>query len=137
MLMLFFFACFSRYPPHWLDAGELYRAMLPHDEATGKSRGWHLLRRRKQQLSFLHFPGHISSDLWYDFVARVKQTGCDKQKLLDLLIELAKDPKYESVFPSLVPVRKRKQGEQKEEKTKTFFLCVDGANRVLRKSAGI
>lgn len=78
---------------------------------------------RKQQLSFLHFPGHLSNDLWYEFVGRIKVTrkeeavietqltqtqkkesGCDKKKLLTTLIALAEDPKFESVFPSLVPV---------------------------------
>lgn len=62
-----------------------------------------MLRRRKQQLSFLHFPGHISNNMWYEFVARIKESGCDKEKLMSVLIELAKDPKFEPVFPSLVP----------------------------------
>jgi hypothetical protein len=93
-----------KYPPHWLDLSELYRAMLPPDEVTGKSRGWHLLTRRKQQLSFLHFPGHISGRLWYEFVERVKCI-MDKDNLLNTLVELAQDEKFAPVFPTLVPVR--------------------------------
>lgn len=34
-----------KYPPHWVTVERLWRAMLPVDEATGRSRGWLLLRR--------------------------------------------------------------------------------------------
>ena len=36
-----------KYPPHWVPVPLLFEAMLPHDEATGRSRGWVTLRRGK------------------------------------------------------------------------------------------
>ena len=35
-----------KYPPHWLPAEQLWRAMQPLDSVTGRARGWMLLRRR-------------------------------------------------------------------------------------------
>jgi glutathione gamma-glutamylcysteinyltransferase len=34
-----------KYPPHWVSAKSLWRAMRPVDAATGRSRGWLTLRR--------------------------------------------------------------------------------------------
>ena len=36
-----------KYPPYWVSVPDLYRAMQPRDEATGKPRGWFRLRTRK------------------------------------------------------------------------------------------
>ncbi len=35
-----------KYPPHWVPVPLLWEAMKPHDAATGRSRGWVMLRRR-------------------------------------------------------------------------------------------
>lgn len=40
-----------KYPPHWLPLRQMFRAMLPLDTATGRSRGWLELRAREQGLS--------------------------------------------------------------------------------------
>jgi glutathione gamma-glutamylcysteinyltransferase len=37
-----------KYPPHWLSAERLWRAMLPIDPATSRSRGWIQLRARER-----------------------------------------------------------------------------------------
>jgi glutathione gamma-glutamylcysteinyltransferase len=34
-----------KYPPHWVSVAQLFEAMQPLDEATGRSRGWIALRR--------------------------------------------------------------------------------------------
>ena len=34
-----------KYPPHWIGAERLWRAMQPADPATGRARGWMVLRR--------------------------------------------------------------------------------------------
>lgn len=34
-----------KYPPHWVPVEDLWRAMVPHDPATGRARGWLLLAR--------------------------------------------------------------------------------------------
>lgn len=48
-----------KYPPHWVSLPVLFRAMQTVDVVTGKSRGWHLLTRRKVQVSLLYFQGHL------------------------------------------------------------------------------
>jgi glutathione gamma-glutamylcysteinyltransferase len=40
-----------KYPPHWVSAEQLWRAMHPIDPATGRSRGWIVLRRRERGLA--------------------------------------------------------------------------------------
>lgn len=40
-----------KYPPHWVALEQLFRAMLPLDAVTGRSRGWLELRAREQGLS--------------------------------------------------------------------------------------
>jgi glutathione gamma-glutamylcysteinyltransferase len=47
-----------KYPPHWVPVPMLWEAMLPSDPATGRSRGWALLRRRATGSSVLF---HLSS----------------------------------------------------------------------------
>lgn len=42
-----------KYPPHWVPVPMLWEAMLPCDPATGRSRGWALLRRRATGSSVL------------------------------------------------------------------------------------
>ncbi len=37
-----------KYPPHWIPAERLWRAMHAIDPSTGRSRGWIVLRRRSQ-----------------------------------------------------------------------------------------
>ena len=37
-----------KYPPHWISAERLWRAMHAIDPATGRPRGWMVLRRRAQ-----------------------------------------------------------------------------------------
>ncbi len=42
-----------KYPPHWIPVTALYAAMQPHDAATGRPRGWALLRRSSRPASLL------------------------------------------------------------------------------------
>jgi hypothetical protein len=91
-----------KYPPHWMRLSELYCAMLPLDPVTNKSRGWHLLTRRKERLSFLHFPGHITSALWYELVGLLRSSTSSDEGLLQCLVRLSNDPRFAEVFPQLV-----------------------------------
>ncbi len=93
-----------KYPPHWMKVSELFEAMRPHDSVTGKSRGWHLLTRRKERLSFLHFPGHITSPLWYEMVEQLRAAVSSKlpEELLATLVLLSEDQRFAEVYPSLV-----------------------------------
>jgi hypothetical protein len=92
-----------KYPPHWMKLSELYHSMQPLDPVTGKSRGWHLLTRRKERLSFLHFPGHITSALWYELVGQVRGVAGKPEELLQVLLRLSADSRFAEVFPQLVP----------------------------------
>ncbi len=92
-----------KYPPHWMSLSELHRAMQPLDPVTGKSRGWHLLTRRKERLSFLHFPGHITSAVWYELVGLLRSAAASGEELLAVLLRLSSDPRFAEVFPQLVP----------------------------------
>ena len=42
-----------KYPPHWIPVTALYAAMQSHDAATGRPRGWALLRRSSRPASLL------------------------------------------------------------------------------------
>lgn len=91
-----------KYPPHWVKLSELYQAMLPVDVATGKSRGWHLLRKRTEHLSVVHFPLHVTAPEWTELVQRVAEAR-EQGKLLEFLLEASHDPKTQDAFPSLMP----------------------------------
>lgn len=52
-----------KYPPHWLSAELLFRAMLPRDPATRRSRGWLSLRAREQGIS-LGFSVKCEGESW-------------------------------------------------------------------------
>jgi glutathione gamma-glutamylcysteinyltransferase len=52
-----------KYPPHWLSAELLFRAMVPRDPATGRSRGWLSLRPRAQGIS-LGFSVKCEGESW-------------------------------------------------------------------------
>lgn len=59
-----------KYPPHWVPVPMLWEAMLPHDPATGRSRGWVLLRRRPLGAALLF---HLSDARlpWADVARRL------------------------------------------------------------------
>jgi glutathione gamma-glutamylcysteinyltransferase len=40
-----------KYPPHWVSAESLWRAMHPIDPTTGRARGWLVVRRRARSTS--------------------------------------------------------------------------------------
>lgn len=52
-----------KYPPHWIALRELYDAMLPIDEQTGRSRGWIKLERDARS-SGLHYSLSCRSASW-------------------------------------------------------------------------
>jgi glutathione gamma-glutamylcysteinyltransferase len=59
-----------KYPPHWASAELLYRAMLPHDSATGRSRGWLSLRASVHE-SMLGFTVRCSDESWLEVCHRL------------------------------------------------------------------
>lgn len=65
-----------KYPPHWAPVALLFDAMLPHDEATQRSRGFMTLRRGKHPPLAYRLSPHASS--WGEIAAAfalVRATG--------------------------------------------------------------
>lgn len=60
-----------KYPPHWIPAERLWRAMQPVDPSTGAPRGWLLLRARKQGLS-LGYSFRSKEDSWHTIASRLR-----------------------------------------------------------------
>lgn len=67
-----------KYPPHWVPLPQLHAAMGPPDAATGRSRGWLVLRRSAAQalpmyfrLSAAHGIGELATFLLDELPARL------------------------------------------------------------------
>jgi glutathione gamma-glutamylcysteinyltransferase len=59
-----------KYPPHWVSAEHLWRAMEPIDPATGQARGWLVLRRRARS-SALGFSVSCVGENWHGLSRRL------------------------------------------------------------------
>lgn len=59
-----------KYPPHWVSAERLWGAMLPLDPATGRSRGWMVLRPRARGVA-LGFSVRCGADGWQGLAIRL------------------------------------------------------------------
>ena len=59
-----------KYPPHWVSAERVWRAMQPADPATGRSRGWLVLRPRAQGVA-LGFTVRCEGDSWQGLAKRL------------------------------------------------------------------
>lgn len=61
-----------KYPPHWVSAERMWEAMKPIDTATGRSRGWLLLRPRARGIA-LGFSLQCYGDSWRGLADRLAQ----------------------------------------------------------------
>jgi len=61
-----------KYPPHWVAAENLWRAMEPIDPATGQARGWLVMRRRPRSSS-LGFSVSCVGENWHGLSRRLKE----------------------------------------------------------------
>jgi len=52
-----------KYPPHWIPIEALYRAMLPVDSASGRSRGFVRIQRERAMAPIAHGKDADSSDM--------------------------------------------------------------------------
>ena len=59
-----------KYPPHWVSAEHLWRAMEPIDAATGQARGWLVMRRRARS-SALGFSVSCVGENWHGLSRRL------------------------------------------------------------------
>lgn len=60
-----------KYPPHWVPAERLWAAMQPLDPATGKARGWMVLRRRSHGIA-LGFSLRCEGESWRGLTERLR-----------------------------------------------------------------
>lgn len=82
-----------KYPPHWIPAERLWKAMHPIDPATGRSRGWIFLRRRAQGVS-LGFTLSCEGDDLKGFARR----------LSSIVEELGPEARIEELATTLLPL---------------------------------
>lgn len=59
-----------KYPPHWLPAPLLFEAMHPLDPATGRARGWLVLRPRPHALG-LGYRVRCEGEVWQSWAERL------------------------------------------------------------------
>jgi glutathione gamma-glutamylcysteinyltransferase len=59
-----------KYPPHWVSVERLWRAMQPVDPATGRARGWMVLRPREQGIA-LGFSVRCEGESWQGLARRL------------------------------------------------------------------
>jgi glutathione gamma-glutamylcysteinyltransferase len=59
-----------KYPPHWVSIEQLWHATHPIDDATGRARGWMVLRRRQQGIA-LGFCVRCDGESWQGLARRL------------------------------------------------------------------
>ena len=73
-----------KYPPHWVSAQQLWRAMQPADPETGRPRGWILLRRRATA-GAVGFNIHCLGGSWQALAARIRTVTTDLKRTTSLV----------------------------------------------------
>jgi len=72
-----------KYPPHWVSAERLWKAMFPADPITGRARGWMVLRRRERGIA-LGFSLRCDGDSWQGLALRVESARTELEGATDL-----------------------------------------------------
>lgn len=72
-----------KYPPHWVSAERLFEAMHPVDAATGKPRGWILLRPRERGVA-LGFSLQCHGESWRGLADRLAATVAELDAAADV-----------------------------------------------------
>jgi glutathione gamma-glutamylcysteinyltransferase len=82
-----------KYPPHWVSAERLWQAMQPIDPATGRARGWMVLRPRQQGIA-LGFCVRCDGESWQGLARRLNA----------VIGELTSSTEVASLARALVPL---------------------------------
>ncbi|HEY6926589.1 MAG TPA: phytochelatin synthase family protein [Steroidobacteraceae bacterium] len=82
-----------KYPPHWVAAEVLWRAMEPIDPETGRARGWLVMRRRPRSSS-LSFSVTCVGENWHGL----------SRRLNDVIAELALSPGPAELARAILPL---------------------------------
>lgn len=72
-----------KYPPHWVPAEQLWKAMHPVDPATNRPRGWLLLRSRARGLA-LGFSVKCDGESWQGLARRLEGVVAELASSSDL-----------------------------------------------------
>jgi glutathione gamma-glutamylcysteinyltransferase len=72
-----------KYPPHWVSAERLWRAMLPVDPVTGRARGWMALKRRSRGIA-LGFSVRCDGESWQGLARRLTAVVGELESAEDL-----------------------------------------------------
>jgi glutathione gamma-glutamylcysteinyltransferase len=72
-----------KYPPHWVSAEQLFRAMQPTDPVTRRARGWMALRRREQGIA-LGFSLRCDGESWQGLARRLRSIVAELDSSADL-----------------------------------------------------
>jgi glutathione gamma-glutamylcysteinyltransferase len=137
-----------KYPPHWVPVPMLWEAMLPCDPATGRSRGWALLRRRATGSSVLFHLSRASLP-WSEVTRRLqvelpaalaaaRPDGADELVRAFVLWMRSEAPALMEALPSALDGLAPEHRAQAEAlldalRATALFAAVD---RTLRPSAG-
>jgi glutathione gamma-glutamylcysteinyltransferase len=82
-----------KYPPHWVAVERLWQATRPIDPATGRPRGWMVLRRRAQGIA-LGFSVRCDGESWQGLA----------QRLSAIVSELAAATEVASLARAILPL---------------------------------
>jgi glutathione gamma-glutamylcysteinyltransferase len=72
-----------KYPPHWVSVERLWEAMQPLDPATGRARGWMILRPREQGIA-LGFSVRCDGESWQELARRLSAVAGELRAATDL-----------------------------------------------------
>jgi glutathione gamma-glutamylcysteinyltransferase len=111
-----------KYPPHWVSSEQLWRAMEPVDAATGRSRGWLIMRRRAHSTA-LGFSVSCVGASW-DGVAR---------RLTEVLADLASASSAATLARAVLPLAAHVEVRRAE--TAAHREALDAARAALRSTA--
>jgi glutathione gamma-glutamylcysteinyltransferase len=72
-----------KYPPHWMSVERLWKATHPVDPATGRARGWLVLRLRAQGLA-LGFSVRCDGESWQGLAERLSAAVAELSSATDV-----------------------------------------------------
>jgi glutathione gamma-glutamylcysteinyltransferase len=72
-----------KYPPHWVETERLFRAMQSVDSATGRARGWMVLRARQRGIA-LGFSVTCDKEGWKGLAERMDALKDEMKSAADL-----------------------------------------------------
>ena len=111
-----------KYPPHWASAQHLWRAMEPIDPATGRARGWLVMRRRARS-SALGFSVSCVGENWHGL----------SRRLMTVIAEMGLSPGPAQLARAMLPLASHLEVRRADTAAHQEALAI--ARTALRSSA--